>query len=44
VKKYGYTLYEASHGDKDINPTIYVLYHKLNPDELFEVIDSEVRI
>ena len=44
VNKYGYTLYEASHGDKDINPTIYVLYHKLNPDELFEVIDSEVRI
>lgn len=48
VKKYGYTLYEASHGDKDINPTIYVLYHKLNPDELFDVmklvIESEARI
>lgn len=48
VEKYGYTLYETSYGDKDINPTIYVLYHELNPDELFDiiklVIDSEAGI
>ncbi len=48
VKKYGYTLYETAYDDEDINPTIYVLYYKLNPDELFDVIkiviDTEARI
>lgn len=48
VEKYDYILYEKSYGDKVVNPTIYVLYHKLNPNELLEVIkiviDSELKI
>lgn len=37
-KKYKYMLYETSFGDNDINPTLYVLYKKLTPDELYSVI------
>lgn len=46
--KYKYMLYETSFGDNDINPTLYVLYKKLTPDELYSVIkkvtDDEIGI
>lgn len=37
-KKYGYRLYTKAHGQSDVNPTLYILYHKLSPEELFTVM------
>lgn len=47
-RKYKYILYETAFGNNDINPTLYVLYRKLTPDELYNVIkkitDEEIGI
>jgi len=48
AKKFGYKLHEFPKGNERINPTIFVLYHKLESEELFDVIkiviDSEIGI
>lgn len=41
VREYGYNLYESGFDDKEINPTIFVLYREATPDELFDVIGDE---
>lgn len=37
-KKYGYKVYTKAYGNDDVNPTLYVLYRTLSPDELFSVV------
>lgn len=38
VEKYNYKLYKSSFGSDEVNPTIYVLYYKLDPEELYDII------
>lgn len=39
-KKYNYKKYEKSFGEEEVNPTIYVLYRELTPDELYKIIEK----